>query len=69
MPRDVVTRWNSTFKMLDFALKYREGVDAITSDRTADLRNLELDDDEWELVRQLRDVLKVRHAVTVTSTN
>lgn len=27
MPRDVATRWNSTFDMLDFALRYREAID------------------------------------------
>lgn len=31
-----------------------------------DLRALELDDEEWELAAQLRDVLKVSDAVTVT---
>lgn len=66
MPRDVATRWNSTFTMLDFALKYREAVDQMTSDRMADLRALELDDEEWALAEQLRDVLKVSHSVTVT---
>ena len=43
MPRDVVTRWNSTYRMLDFALKYREAIDQITGDRSAELRKLELD--------------------------
>ncbi|KAG2345884.1 hypothetical protein BDR05DRAFT_848196, partial [Suillus weaverae] len=30
MPRDVATRWNSTFNMLDYALGHREAVDAVT---------------------------------------
>lgn len=52
--------------MLDFAVAYRQAVDQMTGDRTMDLRALELDDEEWELVTQLRDVLKVSHTVTVT---
>ncbi|KIL56936.1 hypothetical protein M378DRAFT_47886, partial [Amanita muscaria Koide BX008] len=30
LPRDVSTRWNSTFDMLNVALEYRAGIDAIT---------------------------------------
>ena len=30
-----------------------------TGDRAADIRKLEVDDEEWELLKQLRDVLKV----------
>ena len=33
LPRDV-TRWNSTFDMLSFALEYRAAIDAITADKT-----------------------------------
>ena len=63
MPRDVATRWNSTFDMLDFALEYRLGVDAMTSERKHDLRKFELTAEEWEIARQLHDVLKVRVTV------
>jgi len=56
MPRDVATRWNSTFDMLDFAIDYRAAVDAMTSIR--DLRKYELDDDEWDTAANLRDTLK-----------
>jgi hypothetical protein len=59
MPRDVTTRWNSTFDMLDFAIKYRSAVDKITADRNADLRRFELNNNDWEIAKQLRDVLKV----------
>lgn len=59
MPRDVATRWNSTFGMLEFALTYREAIDKLTDDRTLKLRALELAKEEWQLVEQLRDVLKV----------
>ncbi len=60
MPHDVRTCWNSTFDMLDFALLYRVAINAITDKARLGLINLALDDDEWELLRQLRDVLKVR---------
>lgn len=59
MPRDVATRWNSTYDMLDFAVKYRSAIDKITGDKTANLRKYELDDDEWMIAIQLRNTLKV----------
>jgi hypothetical protein len=45
--------------MLDFALEYRKAIDAITDTRKLGLGVYELNEDEWSLVRQLRDVLKV----------
>jgi hypothetical protein len=42
MPRDVTTRWNSTYDMLKFALEYRKAIDILTADRQNDLRNYEL---------------------------
>ena len=59
MPRDVATRWNSTFDMLDFAIDYRAAIDAITSNRDLNLRKYELEDDEWVIAVNLRDTLKV----------
>lgn len=59
MPRDVSTRWNSTFDMLDFALSYRKVIDAVSADREMELRQFELSELEWKIVGQLRDVLKV----------
>ena len=59
MPRDVSTRWNSTYDMLDFALQYRVAIDSITGDRDMKMRDLELDAREWKLAGQLRDTLKV----------
>jgi hypothetical protein len=62
MPRDVATRWNSTFDMLEFALEYRKALDAISGDRDMDLRQFELDEFEWKIAAQLRDALKVRNS-------
>ncbi|KIM40436.1 hypothetical protein M413DRAFT_54247, partial [Hebeloma cylindrosporum] len=47
MPRDVSTRWNSTFDMVNFAIDYRTAIDAITSNRDLNLRKYELADEEW----------------------
>lgn len=60
MPRDVATRWNSTFDMLKYALEHRKAVDVVTQRRDLGLRKFELTDEEWEIAGQLRDVLKVR---------
>lgn len=60
MPRDVATRWNSTYDMLVFALEYRMVIDEISGDR--DMRKYELDEQEWGLVEQLCNLLEVRYA-------
>jgi hypothetical protein len=59
MPRDVSIRWNSTYDMLRFATIYREPIDKITDERSMKLRDYELKDDEWKIVEELRDCLKV----------
>ena len=59
MPRDVKTRWNSTFDMLDFAVEHITAINTITGDCDMKLRQYELSEDEWDMARQLRDVLKV----------
>jgi len=59
MPRDVTTRWNSTFDMLDFALRYQNTLQAITSNLDLGLRRYELDRAEWKTAHQLCDILKV----------
>jgi hypothetical protein len=60
MPRDVRTRWNSMFAMLDFAVRYREALIRMTAERANNLREFELRSNEWKLVIQLHDGLKVR---------
>lgn len=64
MPRDVATRWNSTFDLLRYGMDHKEAIDVIT--RRRDLRKFELVDEEWELVEQLCSVLKVR-AIAATN--
>ena len=59
MPRDVATRWNSTFDMLDYTLEHREAVDTVMQQRDLGLQKYELEDNEWEILQQLRDILKV----------
>src|SRR5271154_2091340 len=59
MPQDVTTRWNSTYDMLKFAVKYRSALDSITGNRDMKLREYELSGEEWNIVKHLRDVLKV----------
>jgi hypothetical protein len=59
IPRDVITRWNSTYDMLTFSLQYRESIDAITADKAMKLRKYELDDGDWAIVEDLTAVLKV----------
>jgi len=59
MPRDVSTRWNSTFDMLGFAIQYRAAIDTMTAARDFGLRQYELAPAEWKIAIELRDVLKV----------
>lgn len=59
MPRDVSTRWNSTYDMLKFAIDYRKAIDRLTGDKNLGLRQYELDDDEWEIAKQLSSLLMV----------
>jgi hypothetical protein len=59
MPRDVSTRWNSTYDMLKFALDYRVALNTITGERDMKLRKYELKDAEWEIAKQLGDILEV----------
>ena len=46
MPRDVATRWNSTFDMLEFTIKYQQAIDAINGECELNLRNFELTEEE-----------------------
>ena len=59
MPRDVSTRWNSTYDMLDFATQYRAALDIMTADRDMNLRKFELTKKEWGMASELCEVLQV----------
>jgi len=59
MPRDVRTRWNSTYDMLVFAVEYRDALDSITGNQRMKLRQYELTEEDWNIAATLRDVLKV----------
>jgi hypothetical protein len=61
IPRDVSTRWNSTYDMLKFALEYSKAIDILTADRQNELRNYELSEMEWTIAKQLCDILKVSY--------
>lgn len=63
MPRDVATRWNSTFNMLKFSLEYRKAIEALTSERKNELRQFELSEEEWEIAGELKGTLEVRPLV------
>lgn len=59
IPRDVTTRWNSTYDMLSFILEHRKAIDNYTGDRRNDLRGFKLTVEEWGVVKQLCDILEV----------
>jgi hypothetical protein len=61
MPRDVATRWNSTFDMLNFAVEHITAINTITAHRDTKLRQYELSENDWSIACQLRDILKVRN--------
>ncbi|THH17103.1 hypothetical protein EUX98_g9192 [Antrodiella citrinella] len=62
MPRDVSTRWNSTFEMLKFAVEYRDALEVLTMDR--ELRKYELEPQEWDMAEQLCNILHVFYDAT-----
>jgi hypothetical protein len=66
MPRDVSTRWNSTFDMLNFALTYRSAIDTITGTHDYNLRKFELLPVEWKIAGELREVLKVNSHIFIS---
>ena len=61
-PRVVKTRWNSMFDLLNFACQHCDAIDSFMAKREHGMRELELSKEEWDLVVELRDILKVRRA-------
>jgi len=59
IPHDVVTWWNSTFDMMDFAWKYCEPIDKITADKKLKLHCYKLDNDDWLIIQDLLALLQV----------
>ena len=56
---DVITRWNSTFDMLERAYKYKEIIDeTFYRHRETKFINLLLDDNDWKAVKDLIEVLR-----------
>ncbi|GBE87594.1 putative AC9 transposase [Sparassis crispa] len=53
IPRDVTTRWNSTYDMVSFALKYRQPIDNIMGNKVLKLPQYELDVDDWKITEDL----------------
>jgi hypothetical protein len=49
--------------MLSFATEYRKAIERITSDRTNDLQQFELSEEEWVIAEGLRGTLKVRDTI------
>jgi hypothetical protein len=56
---NVRTWWNLMYDMLAFALQHHTAIDEITGNKTANLRQYELNDTEWRIGEQLIDTLKV----------
>jgi hypothetical protein len=65
MPQDVSTCWNSTYDMLSFAVEYRVALDIIMGDHEMKLRQYEMDDEEWHIATQLRDILNIFKQATL----
>ncbi|KAL1711435.1 hypothetical protein EV715DRAFT_174506, partial [Schizophyllum commune] len=61
LPRDVRTRWNSTYDMLVSALLHRDAIDQMfrKEEVLKEIEAFELSRHEWRCAEQLRDALEV----------
>ncbi|KAF9038033.1 ribonuclease H-like domain-containing protein, partial [Panaeolus papilionaceus] len=63
IPRDVRTRWNSTYDMLKFVLDHKRAYQSFTADAKNGLRDYELQDSKWDVLKELCAILKIlKHA-------
>ena len=60
IPRDVQTRWNLTYDMLEMVLEYRRPYQEMCERTDNGLQGYELSKEEWQVAMQLEKVLKVR---------
>ena len=60
MLHNVLTCWNSALDMLDFGVSYKQAIETMTDKCKLGLAKFVIDEHEWELLKQLRNVLKVR---------
>lgn len=60
IPRDVQTRWNSTYDMLEMVLEYKKPYQEMCERTDHGLPAYELSQAEWLVAMQLEKVLKVR---------
>jgi hypothetical protein len=60
LPRDVATRWNSTYDMLAAFMEMRDSVSQFLDRSSNGLADLLLTDEEWDVIEGLVSALKVR---------
>ncbi len=60
IPRDVATRWNSTYDMLAFAVEYKKAIKTLVQDIDSKLTACQLSKQEWGFVSELTTALNVR---------
>lgn len=67
LPRDVKTRWNSSYDMLAAFWEMRDIIKPFLDRSSHGLTRYILEDDEWEAVRDLTEALKVCDLVSINA--